>query len=77
MARHAHAYPELSLGQARAIAHIRSRWPGAQVTLHERRWGFVAEVHVPRRAGGRRTIVLARFDSDGRIGRDRSIALAS
>ena len=77
MAHHAESHPELSLGQARAIAHIRSRWPGAELTLHHRRWGFVAEVHVPRRHGGRRTIMLARFDADGRVGRDRSIRLAS
>ena len=51
---------ELTPTQARAIAALRLRHPGAEVVAHQKPWGVLVEV---RR--GRRTVELARFDWSG------------
>jgi hypothetical protein len=65
---------ELTVPQARAVAHIRGKAPDAILTFHERPWGYILEV-AERRPGGRsRTVALARFESDGAIVPDRAVA---
>lgn len=63
---------ELSLPQARAIVRLRRRHPGAEVLLHERPWGLVAEV---RRDD--RVTELVRFDWTGAVLPDVRIPLAA
>ena len=65
---------ELTVSQARVVAHIRAKHPHAVLTLHERSWGFILEVAEPRGSGGARTIALARFEPDGAIVPDRAVA---
>jgi hypothetical protein len=64
--------PELSLAQAREIALLRRRHPGAEVRIHPRRWGLIAEA---RRDG--RTVELERFDWAGHIARDQRLSRAA
>jgi hypothetical protein len=63
---------ELTSRQARTIARIRNRWPGAEVRAHQERWGVIVEV----RRGGR-TIHLAGFDGRGGVRDDRPLARAA
>ena len=65
---------ELTLSQARAVAHIRATHPEAILTFHERPWGFILEVAEQRPSGHRRTVALARFEPDGAILADRLVA---
>lgn len=51
---------ELTLAQARDIARLRRRHPGAEVRAHQRPWGVIVEV---RR--GARVVALERFDFGG------------
>jgi hypothetical protein len=63
---------ELTTDQARLIARLRLRWPGAEVRVHRRAWGLIVEV---RRA--ERTVALTAFDGEGGIERERHIAHAA
>jgi hypothetical protein len=63
---------ELTIDQARLIARLRRRWPGADVRAHQRPWGVIVEV---RRDG--RTLSLAALDGEGGIERDRAIPRAA
>jgi hypothetical protein len=63
---------ELTIDQARLIARLRRRWPGADVRAHQRPWGVIVEV---RRAG--RTVALTALDGEGGIERERSIPRAA
>ena len=51
---------ELTTDQARLIARLRRRWPGADVRAHQRPWGVIVEV---RRDG--RTVSLTALDGQG------------
>ena len=68
--------PELTVSQARAVYAIRRRHPGAELTFHERPWGFILELTRPRPSGGRRVVGLARFAVDGSIRPDVPLPLA-
>jgi hypothetical protein len=68
--------PELTVTQARAVYAIRRRHPEADLTFHERTWGFILEVTKPRLSGGRRVVALARFAIDGSIRPDLPLPLA-
>jgi hypothetical protein len=63
---------ELTTDQARLIARLRLRWPGAEVRVHRRAWGLIVVV---RRA--QRTVALTAFDGEGGIERERHIAHAA
>jgi hypothetical protein len=62
---------ELTTTQAREIVHLHRRHPGAQVTVHRKPWGLIAEA---RRNG--RTVELERFDWGGTVRSDRRLDLA-
>jgi hypothetical protein len=68
--------PELTVAQARAVYAIRRSHPEADLTFHERTWGFILELTSPRPSGGRRVIALARFATDGSIRPDTPLPLA-
>jgi hypothetical protein len=53
---------ELTTDQARIIAGLRRRWPGAELRIHRRSWGLIVEVR-----DGDRTISLTRLDGTGGI----------
>ena len=63
---------ELTTDQARLIARLRLRWPGAEVRVHRRPWGFIVEV---RHDG--RTVSLTAFDGDGGIEGERQVERAA
>jgi hypothetical protein len=63
---------ELTLQQAREIALLRRRHPGAEVLAHEKPWGVIVEA---RRRG--RTVELERFDWSGAALPDRPIRRAA
>ena len=63
---------ELTTDQARLIARLRLRWPGAEVRVHRRPWGLIVEV---RR--GERTVSLTAFDGDGGIQSERRVERAA
>jgi hypothetical protein len=63
---------ELTLDQARLIARLRRRWPGADVQAHQRPWGVIVEV---RR--GARTVSLTAFDGEGGVHDDVGLAFAA
>ena len=65
---------ELTVSQARVVAHIRGKHPDAVLTFHARPWGYILEVAAQRADGGTRTIALARFEPDGAILPDRAVA---
>jgi hypothetical protein len=67
---------ELTVGQARVVAHIRASHPHAELLFHERAWGYVLEVREPTPSGRIRTVALARFRDDGTIVRDEHVRLA-
>jgi len=68
--------PELTVSQARAIYAIRRNHPGAELTFHQRTWGYILELTRPRKSGGRKVIALARFAADGSIRPDLPLPLA-
>ena len=59
---------ELTTAQARELLRLRTRHPGADLRVHQRPWGVVAEV---RR--GQRTIELEGFAFGGGIDRERRL----
>lgn len=61
--------PELTPRQARDIAELRTRHPGADLRVHEKPWGVIVEV---RRLG--RALELRRFDWSGRSVADQVVA---
>ena len=63
---------ELTIDQARLIARLRRRWPGADVRAHQRPWGVIVEV---RRDG--RTVALTALDGEGGIEPARAIPRAA
>jgi hypothetical protein len=63
---------ELTTDQARLIARLRWRWPGADVLVHRRDWGVIVEV----REGGR-TVSLTALDGHGSVRRDARLPLAA
>lgn len=63
---------ELTTDQARLIARLRMRWPGADVRVHQRPWGVIVEV---RHAG--RTVSLTALDGAGGIESERHVAQAA
>ena len=69
--------PELTVSQARAIYALRRNHPEAELTFHERSWGFILELTRPRLSGGRRVVGLLRFAIDGSIRADTPLPLAT
>lgn len=63
---------ELTKGQARAIASLRRRHPGADVAVHRRPWGVVIEA---RR--GDRVVELLKADYYGRCDDGDELAAAA
>lgn len=63
---------ELTTTQARAIAHLRWRHPGAEVQTHEVVWGLIVEA----RHEGHVTEVIA-FDAAGQIVPERRLGAAA
>jgi hypothetical protein len=63
---------ELTTDQARLIARLRLRWPGAEVRVHRRPWGLIVEV---RR--GDRTVSLTALDGNGGIEAERRVERAA
>jgi hypothetical protein len=63
---------ELTQEQAREIAQLRRRHPGAELRAHQKPWGVIVEV---RR--GDRTVALERFDWTGAALADRPVGLAA
>jgi hypothetical protein len=63
---------ELTLEQAREIALLRRRHPGAEVRVHERPWGVLVEM---RRRG--HAVALERFEYGGAVVHDAPIRLAA
>ena len=63
---------ELTLEQAREIARLRARHPGAELRVHQRAWGVIVEAR-------RRDHVLAveRLTFDGAIEREQRLDLAA
>jgi hypothetical protein len=63
---------ELTTDQARSIARLRRRWPGAELRIHRRPWGLIVEVR-----DGDRTISLTRLDGTGAIEDERRLGWAA
>ena len=63
---------ELTTDQARIIARLRRRWPGAELRIHERTWGLIVEVR-----DGDRTISLTRLDGGGGVEDERPLGWAA
>jgi hypothetical protein len=63
---------ELTTDQARIIARLRRRWPGAELRIHRRPWGVIVEV---RDAG--RTVALTRLDGAGGVEDERRLGWAA
>jgi hypothetical protein len=63
---------ELTSEQARMIARLRTRWPQADVQVHQRAWGVIVEV----RQGGH-TVLLMGFDGRGGVLADRPLTRAA
>jgi hypothetical protein len=63
---------ELTLDQARVIAHLRRRHPGATLTAHQRPWGVIVEVT----AAGRTRQVTA-LHAGGRVQADQPVFQAA
>ncbi|MGZ6696077.1 MAG: hypothetical protein ACXVFL_10580 [Solirubrobacteraceae bacterium] len=63
---------ELTLDQARLIADLRRRNPGATLAVHERTWGVIVEV----RANGRTRRALALL-AGGAVRDDERVRLAA
>jgi hypothetical protein len=76
MEQPAYQGPELTTAQARAVYAIRRKHPEAELTFHERTWGFIVELTRPRPSGGRKVLALARFATDGSMRPDMPLPLA-
>jgi hypothetical protein len=63
---------EITMDQARLLARLRRRFPDADVRVHERPWGVIAEV---RR--GSHVVALTALHADGRIAPDRAVTQRS
>jgi len=63
---------ELTLDQARAIARLRRRYPGARLVVHERDHDLIVEVRL-----GSRLVRLERFGADGSVGGDERLPVAA
>jgi hypothetical protein len=63
---------EITMDQARLLARLRRRFPDADVRVHERPWGVIAEV---RR--GSHVVALTALHADGRIAPDRPVTQTS
>jgi len=63
---------ELTTDQARLIARMRLRHPGADIRAHQRAWGVIVEVRE-----GARTIALVAFDASGRVLADAPLRRAA
>lgn len=63
---------ELTSEQAREIARLRRRHPGAEVRAHQRPWGVIVEV---RR--GNHVVELARYDFGGDTRGEERVGLAA
>jgi hypothetical protein len=63
---------ELTTDQARLIARLRFRWPGADVRVHRRPWGLIVEVR-----DGDRTVSLTALDGSGGIESERRVERAA
>ncbi len=59
---------ELTPDQARLIARLRRRHPGADIRAHQRPWGVIVEVR-----DGRRTVSLVGLDGGGGVHREQSL----
>ena len=53
---------ELTTDQARLVARLRMRHPGAELHTHQRAWGVIVEVR-----DGSRTIALVALDASGGV----------
>ena len=60
---------ELTLPQAREIARLRRRHPGADVVVHHRAHDLIVEVR-----DRRRTLTLRRLGDDGSVVRPQALA---
>jgi hypothetical protein len=63
---------ELTTDQARIIARLRFRWPGADVRVHRRPWGLIVEVR-----DGERTVSLTALDGAGGIESEHRVERAA
>lgn len=63
---------ELTIEQARRIADLRRRHPGARLVTHQREWGVIVEV----RERGRTRAAMA-LDAEGGVRPDRRVPLAA
>jgi hypothetical protein len=63
---------ELTCDQARTIARLRTRWPQADVRVHQRAWGVIVEV---RHRG--HAVALMGFDGRGGVLADRPLTRAA
>ena len=63
---------ELTLDQARIIAGLRRRHPGAELAVHQRAWGVIIEV----REGSRTRQVMA-LHGDGAVRADERVRAAA
>jgi hypothetical protein len=63
---------ELTMDQARLIAGLRRRFPGAELHAHQRSWGVIVEV---REHG--RTVALVALDGSGGVVRDAPLPRAA
>jgi len=63
---------ELTTDQARVIARLRRRWPGAEVRVHQRSWGVIVEVR-----DGERTLALTALDGAGGVEDEHPLAWAA
>jgi hypothetical protein len=63
---------ELTIEQAREIARLRARHPGAELRVHERSWGVIVEA---RRRD--HVIALERFAYGGAIEPEQRLGLAA
>ena len=63
---------ELTLEQAREIAALRRRFPGAELRVHQRGWGVIVEA---RRRG--RVVAIERFAFGGAIEPEQRLGLAA
>jgi hypothetical protein len=63
---------ELTTDQARIIARLRRRWPGAELRVHRRSCDLIVEVR-----DGDRTISLTRLDGGGGIEDEQRLGWAA
>ena len=63
---------ELTTDQARLIARLRSRWPNAELLVHQRPWGVIVEVR-----DGDRTVSLTALDGCGGVEDEHPLSWAA